>query len=89
MQRRELPDMARVRPENRLSARFACFQIPVFTRKIKIGNVLEEVLARTETAFQQQLRSDDFEEDFLKQEIDARTGRLKNVEQTGPARRAR
>ena len=65
--------MGRVRPEHRLSARFACFQIPVYNRNLKMQNVLAEVLARTETAFQRQLRSEDFEEDFS-HDIDPRTG---------------
>lgn len=44
--------MSRVRPEHRLSARFACFQIPIYNRNFKMKSVLNDVLARTETAFQ-------------------------------------
>ena len=74
-QRRELPDMQRVRPENRLCARFACFQIPIYDRDFKMTSVLGQVLDRTHNAMQKQLRKEDFLEDFTL-ELNPRTGKV-------------
>ena len=67
--------MQRVRPENRLTARFACFQIPIYQRDFRISDVLGRVLEKTNNAYQNQIQSADFIEDF-QQELDPRTGQV-------------
>ena len=76
--------MQRVRPENRLSARFACFQIPVYSRDFKISNVLQSVLDGTRDAYLKQISREDFVEDFS-QELNPRTGRVMAEAHTGKA----
>ena len=71
--------MARIRPENRLSARFAIFSIPVYNRNLKMVSVLSEVLSKTEGAFKRQLNNSDFNEDFSR-ELDPRTGKLMRID---------